>query len=421
MKRSTKCSRKGSALPKSTRRRENPIIPIEGGVTAATGFRAGSARAGIKASGGADLALLSSDFDCAAAGTFTTNAIRASSVDWCENLLPSNRIRAVAVTSGCANACTGRRGENDTATLARLTGKAFAIPAESVLHASTGVIGRFLPMNAIAKGIASLAPALSTDGGASFAEAILTTDTRKKEVAVRVKLAGGAITIGGCAKGSGMIEPNMATMLAFITTDAKIAPDRLHAAIRRAVDRTFNLLSVDGDTSTNDMALVLANGASGCAVTSGDRTAFDGGLFMVCDLLCKAIAADGEGATKRVEVAVSGAASAADARRAAKAVANSTLTKCALFGNDPNWGRIACAIGYSGAAFSREKMSIRLCGVPVFKNLQPIGFDEIKIHRLLKEKVVAIDIDLGNGDKAAAAQTCDFSYDYVKINAEYHT
>jgi glutamate N-acetyltransferase/amino-acid N-acetyltransferase len=408
-------------LLKSTRRRKSPIIPIDGGVTAAAGFHAGSISAGIKTAGGKDLALLSSDLDCTAAGTFTTNAIRASSVDWCENLLPSNRIRAVVATSGCANACTGKRGENDTATLARLTGKAFAAPAESVLHASTGVIGRFLPMDTIAKGIASLAPTLSADGGASFAEAILTTDTHKKEAAVRVKLSGGTITIGGCAKGSGMIEPNMATMLAFITTDAKIAPGRLHAAIRRAVDRTFNLLSVDGDTSTNDMVLVLANGASGSAVTSVDRTAFDGGLFAVCDLLCKSIAADGEGATKRVEVAVRGAASAADAKRAAKTVANSTLTKCALFGNDPNWGRIACAVGYSGVAFSREKMSILLCGVPVFKRLQPIDFDEIKIHRLLKGKVVTIDIDLGNGDKTAVAQTCDFSYDYVKINAEYHT
>lgn len=408
-------------MSKSTKPLKKPVTPIEGGVTAAAGFHAGSIRAGIKASGGHDLAILSSDRDCAAAGAFTTNAIRASSVDWCENLLPSNRIRAVVVTSGCANACTGRRGENDTATLARLTGTAFGVPAESVLQASTGVIGRFLPMGAIEKGIAALAPTLSAGGGVSFAEAILTTDTHKKEAAVRVKLSGGAIVIGGCAKGSGMIEPNMATMLAFIATDAKIAPDRLHAAIRRAVEGTFNLLSVDGDTSTNDMVLALANGASGIKVLPANQAAFDGGLLAVCDRLCKEIASDGEGATKRVEVAVRGAASAADARRAAKAVANSTLTKCALFGNDPNWGRIACAVGYSGAAFSREKMSIRLCGVPVFKNLQPVDFDEIKIHRLLKEKVVAIDIDLGSGDKGATSQTCDFSYGYVKINAEYHT
>ncbi len=408
-------------MQKSTRAPKGPVTQIEGGVTAAAGFHAGSIKAGIKPSGGFDLALLSSDRDCAAAGTFTTNAIRASSVDWCESHLPSNRIRAVVATSGCANACTGKRGENDTAAIAKLTGEAFAVPAESVLQASTGVIGKFLPMDNIAKAIPLLAPSVSAEGGTAFAEAILTTDTHKKEAAVRVKLSDGAIVIGGCTKGSGMIEPNMATMLAFITTDAKIAPERLHASIRRAVDRTFNLLSVDGDTSTNDMVLVLANGATGIKVTSEEQAVFDEGLFAVCSELCKAIAADGEGATKRVEVAVRGAASSADAKRAAKAVANSSLTKCALFGNDPNWGRIACAVGYSGAAFSREKMSIRLCGIPVFKNLQPVEFDEIKIHRLLKEKVVAIDIDLGNGDKEAVAQTCDFSYDYVKINAEYHT
>jgi glutamate N-acetyltransferase/amino-acid N-acetyltransferase len=411
----------GSELQKSTKAAKRPVTPIEGGVTAATGFHAGSIRAGLKASGGNDLALLSSDRDCSAAGTFTTNAIRASSVDWCDKLLPSKRIRAVVATSGCANACTGKRGERDTALLAELTGNALAVSPESVLVASTGVIGKFLPMDKVGEGIVSLAPSVSADGGTSFAEAILTTDTHKKEAAVRVKLIGGTIVIGGCTKGSGMIEPNMATMLAFITTDAGIAPARLRVAVKRSVDRTFNLLSVDGDTSTNDMVLALANGASGIAVTAEDQPTFEAGLFAVCDALCKEIAADGEGATKRVEVAVRGAASAADAKRAAKAVSNSNLTKCALFGNDPNWGRIACAVGYSGAAFSREKMSIRLCGIPVFKNLQPVDFDEIKIHRLLKEPVVVIDIDLGNGDAAAVAQTCDFSYNYVKINAEYHT
>lgn len=401
---------------------KNLVTLIPGGVTQATGFSAAGISAGIKATGAEDLALLAGEADCTAAGTFTTNAIRASSVDWCEKLLPSDRIRAIVVSSGCANACTGLQGEKDTARMAELTGICLRVPAESVLVASTGMIGKFLPMDKIAEGLRKAVPLLSTSGGQQFVRAIMTTDTVEKEAAVRVKLLSGNIVIGGCVKGSGMICPNMATMLAFITTDAKIAAGRLSAMVRRAVDRTFNNLTVDGDTSTNDMVLVLANGASGLSIASEPETqVFEEGLYTVCNDLCKKVAADGEGATKRVEITVRGAASEAGAKKAARAVANSNLTKCALFGNDPNWGRIACAIGYSGTAFSREKMTIALCGVTVFKNLQPIAFDEKKVSKLLGEKVVTIDINLGCGEKSAIAHTCDFSYDYVKINAEYHT
>ena len=277
------------------------------------------------------------------------------------------------VTSGCANACTGRRGERDNARIAALTGESLGVPAKAVLTASTGVIGKFLPMDRIAASMKKCSRGLSPDGGSAFAGAIMTTDTRKKEAAVMVPLSKGEIVIGGCTKGSGMIEPNMATMLAFITTDAAISPAPLRAALKQAVDRTFNNLTVDGDTSTNDMVLILANGASGVAVTSpADRALFEKGVLAVCEALCEAIADDGEGATKRVEVAVEGAATEEDAKKAAKAVANSNLTKCALFGNDPNWGRIACAIGYSGARFSKARMTIRLAGVPVFRNLQPV-------------------------------------------------
>jgi glutamate N-acetyltransferase / amino-acid N-acetyltransferase len=278
-------------------------------------------------------------------------------------------------------------------------------------------------MEKIATGIPRAAAKLSQKGGAAFSRAIMTTDTRKKEAAVRVSLGkGSAITIGGCTKGSGMIAPNMATMLGFITTDAEITPKRLSPIVKRVVDHTFNNLTVDGDTSTNDMVQVLANGASTIAVTTSEQlAAFEEGLFAVCNDLCKQIAADGEGATKRVEIRVKGAATEADAKKAAKTVANSNLTKCALFGNDPNWGRIACAVGYSGAMFSKEKMTIYLCGVPVFKKLRPVPFDERKLHTLLKQTTVAIRIELGLGDKEAVAHTCDFSYDYVKINAEYHT
>ncbi|MBN1128051.1 MAG: bifunctional glutamate N-acetyltransferase/amino-acid acetyltransferase ArgJ [Chitinispirillaceae bacterium] len=398
------------------------ITHIPGGVTAAKGFSAAGVRAGIKTEEKDDLALLSSATGCTAAGTFTTNAIRASSVDWCEKLLPSDGIRAVVANSGCANACTGAQGEKDTARTAELAGLVLRVPPEAVLVASTGMIGKFLPMEKIADGLRQAVTLLSPDGGTRFARAIMTTDTAAKEAAVRVKMLSGNIVIGGCVKGSGMICPNMATMLAFITTDARVAAGRLSAMVRRAVDRTFNNLTVDGDTSTNDMVLVLAGGASGLSVSSEPETqVFEEGLFEVCSELCRKIAADGEGATKRVEITISGAGSEAGARRAAKAVANSNLVKCALFGNNPNWGRIACAVGYSGTAFSREKMSISICGVTVFRNLQPAPFDEKKVSKLLSQKVVAIDINLGCGEKSAVAHTCDFSYDYVKINAEYHT
>jgi glutamate N-acetyltransferase/amino-acid N-acetyltransferase len=398
------------------------IAFLPGGVTRAKGFRAAGIKAGIKVTGKNDLALLVSDRACNAAGAFTTNAIRASSVDWCEGHLPGSAIRAVACNSGCANACTGVRGEKDTAMFARLAAEALSLPPDSVLTASTGVIGKFLPMEKIGAGLKKIIPLLSRSSGSLFASAIMTTDLVKKEAAVRVRLSGGTIVIGGCCKGSGMIAPNMATMLAFITTDAAIDKKRLNEIVKRCVDRTFNNLTVDGDTSTNDMVLVLANGASGVAVgTNADALAFEQGLYAVSNDLCKKIAADGEGATKRVEIQVSGAATDVAAKRAAKAVAESNLTKCALFGNDPNWGRIACAVGYSGAGFSHKKMAIRLCGITVFRNLRPVPFDEKKLHRLLREKVVTIAIDLGCGDKKAVAHTCDFSYDYVKINAEYHT
>jgi glutamate N-acetyltransferase/amino-acid N-acetyltransferase len=402
------------------------IESVKGGVTAAAGFRAAGIRAGIKASKKPDLAVVCSDLPAAAAGTFTTNAIRASSVDRCESILPSNAVRAIMCNSGCANACTGVQGARDTQTMAAITAGALKIVPKSVLVASTGVIGKFMPMERINAAMPKLAGSLSpaAAGGASFAEAIMTTDLVKKEAAVRVEYGAGAFTIGGAAKGSGMIQPNMATMLCFITTDAAIDSALLDGIVKRVVNRTFNNLTVDGDTSTNDMVLVMANGASGVAVKgrgSASLKAFEEGLFVVCNDLCKKIAADGEGATKRVEISVKGAKTEEDAQLAAKAVANSNLTKCALFGNDPNWGRIACAVGYSGARFSKQKMSIKLCGVQVFKNLQPAEFDKKKLHLLMKKKVVRIDIDLGTGDKEATAHTCDFSYDYVKINAEYHT
>jgi glutamate N-acetyltransferase/amino-acid N-acetyltransferase len=408
-------SMKQECMPSSLK-----IVP--GGVTKAAGFKAGGLKAGIKVTGKKDLALLVSERPCTAAGAFTTNAIRASSVDWCSNLLPSSEIFSVICNSGCANACTGKQGEADTRVMAEAVASAIGVRKEAVLVASTGVIGKFLPMEKVKSTISPLVRSLSAKNGKEFATAIMTTDLVKKESAVEASTGGKHFTVGGCCKGSGMIHPNMATMLAFITTDVSISAAKLNKIVKRVIDMTFNNLTVDGDTSTNDMVLVLANGASGVEIrTASELDLFQNALFTVCNDLCKKIAADGEGATKRVEIRVAGALNEKDAKKAAKAVANSNLTKCALFGNDPNWGRISCAVGYSGASFSKEKMTILMCGVPVFKNLQPVPFDEKKLHKLLKKKVVDIDINLGKGKAAAIAHTCDLSYDYVKINAEYHT
>jgi glutamate N-acetyltransferase / amino-acid N-acetyltransferase len=398
------------------------LRPAAGGITAARGFTASACKAGIKSSGGPDAALLLSEAPCASAGTFTTNRVRASSVKWCERLLPSPGIRGVFCNSGNANACTGKRGASDTAALAAGVAGTFGGKAQSVLIASTGVIGKFLPLENITAKIPLLSKTLSAKGGRAFAEAIMTTDTIVKECAYEVGLGKKSFVMGGCTKGSGMICPNMATMLCFITTDAAIDKGRLNGMVKRVVDRTFNNLTVDGDTSTNDMVLVLANGASGARVESpSDLGRFEECLFTVCNKLCMLIAADGEGATKRVEVNITGAKTGADAKLAAKAIANSNLVKTALFGNDPNWGRIICAVGYSGARFSEEKILVKLCGTEVFRAMRPTPFPEKALHKKLAGKVVAIDADLGLGKHKAIAHTCDFSYDYVKINAEYHT
>jgi len=397
------------------------IIATAGGITAAQGFCAAAVKAGIKTSGNTDAALLISEYDCTAAGAFTTNKVRASSVDWCASVLPGTTIRAVFCNSGNANACTGTRGKQDTRTIARTIAKACTTDEKSVLVASTGIIGQFLPMDKILSAIPSLASATAPSKGTLFAQAIMTTDLKKKECAFTVQTPSGVFSIGGCTKGSGMIHPNMATMLGFITTDASIDAKVLNGIVKRVVDRTFNNLTVDGDTSTNDMVLVLANGASHVTIDKESAPIFEEALFLVCNVLCCKIAEDGEGATKRVQINVCGGKTYRDAKLAAKAVANSNLVKTALFGNDPNWGRILCAVGYSGAQFSKDKLTLSLCGVPVCSNLQPLAFPAKELHDKLQKKVVVIDIDLGQGKHTAIAQTCDLSYEYIKINAEYHT
>ncbi|MBD3322883.1 MAG: bifunctional glutamate N-acetyltransferase/amino-acid acetyltransferase ArgJ [Chitinivibrionales bacterium] len=395
---------------------------IAGGITAAKGFYANGIRAGLKESGDYDMALVFSRAPCAAAGTFTRNKIRASCVDWCNRLLPADTITALFCNSGNANACTGTEGKRNNEIIAQELAANIDSNMRSVLVASTGVIGRQLPMKKITCRIPQLVQGAAAKNSRLFSRAIMTTDTVPKEYAVQVQAPGGTYRIGGSAKGSGMIHPDMATMLAFITTDAAIDKDVLHHSLKKTVGWTFNNLTVDGDCSTNDMALALANGASGNGITSKKNIGlFEKALFDVCNNLCAKIAGDGEGATKRIEVNVTGGKTCRDAKLAAKAVANSNLVKTALFGNDPNWGRILCAIGYSGARFSKNTLLVSLCKMPVCKGPEPVAFPTGAMHNALRKKVVVIDIDLGLGTSCAVAHTCDLTYDYIKINAEYHT
>lgn len=398
--------------------------PCKGGVTAAAGFRAAGVKANIKKWDKEDLGLILSDSPCTAAGAFTTNAVRAACVEWSQKLLPASDVQAIVCNSGNANACTGTQGVQDTRDTAKSIAKACGLKSNQVLVASTGVIGRFMPMETILASVAPLADSLGASGasGTKFATAIMTTDTRLKEIALKLALSGGSVTVGGCAKGSGMIHPNMATMLAFITTDAAVEQDILDGLVKQTADRTFNNLSVDGDTSTNDSLMVLANGASGVGLqNAADVALFEQGLFEVCNTLCAMIAADGEGATKRIEISVSGGKSEADAKAAAKAIANSNLVKTAIFGNDPNWGRILCAIGYSGARFSNKSIEVCIGGIPVCRALRPVEFPAKKMDTTLRKKVVTIEVNLGQGTATAIAQTCDLTYDYIKINADYTT
>jgi glutamate N-acetyltransferase/amino-acid N-acetyltransferase len=399
------------------------IEPCAGGLTAARGFFAGGAKAGIKKSGDLDLGVVHSQAPCSAAGAFTLNSVRAACIEWNQRYLPGDSLFAICCNSGNANACTGARGVRNVRETADKVAELLGTPVESIMIASTGVIGEYLPMESINAALPELTASLSPDGGEAFARSIMTTDTVQKEYAVSVELSSGTGIIGGCAKGSGMICPNMATMLAFITTDFAINADTLNKIVKTNVDKTFNNLTIDGDTSTNDMVLALANGMSAASVqTAEDKERFNEAFHRVCNALCEKIAEDGEGATKRVEVIVTGGKTNADCRLAAKAIANSSLVKTAMFGNDPNWGRILCAIGYSGARFSTAKVSVSLCGTPVCAQLKPLKFDAVALREAMKESIITIEADLGmSGKTAAVAHTCDLTYEYIKINAEYHT
>lgn len=397
---------------------------VEGSVGAPLGFRAAGVAAGIKPSGREDVALIVSDFPAVAAGRFTQNRVVAAPVLLCKrHLAASVTHRAVVVNAGNANACTGAQGEADAAAMAKAAARLLSAAPEEILAASTGIIGRKLPMDRVESGIAAAWAGLSREGGPSAARAIMTTDTRPKSIAVRVRLPGGVATIGGICKGSGMIAPRLGTMLAFLTTDAAADRETLQACLDRTLAGTFNAVSVDGDTSTNDTVLLLANGASGVDITAsrGARTGFARALEHVCNHLSRELARDGEGATKLIEVLVSGAVKTTHARQVARSIAQSCLVKTALFGNDPNWGRILCAAGYAGVALDPSRLRLRVAGIDLVRCGEPLPFDVAEASRALQSPEITIDLDLGLGRGSARFWTCDFSYDYVRINAEYTT
>ncbi|MEL6352221.1 MAG: bifunctional ornithine acetyltransferase/N-acetylglutamate synthase [Cyanobacteria bacterium J06627_28] len=441
---------------------------ITGGVTAPKGFRAAGIVAGLKPSGAPDLALIVSDCAAIAAGVFTTSQVRAACVDYCQNILEAKpAARAILCNAGQANACTGEQGVQDAIASAQTAASALNLPTESVLIASTGVIGQRIKMDALTAGIPTLVSALSTEGGDSAAEAIVTTDLVTKSIALEMQIGDRPVRIGGIAKGSGMIHPNMATMLAFVTCDAAVSPPLWQAMLRRATEKSFNQITVDGDTSTNDCLIALANGESRTpAITepSPEADKLEAMLSEVCVHLAKAIARDGEGATCLIEVMVTGAMSDRAASQIARTVAGSSLVKSAIFGRDPNWGRIAGAAGRAGTPFEQSDLSISLGDFALMANGTPQSFDRAGASTYLKQQSerstlamsqilrtstqqgndlvdaatqtpitrqkneiealshpVTITLSVGDGPGKGQAWGCDLSYDYVKINAEYTT
>ncbi|MBN1855645.1 MAG: bifunctional glutamate N-acetyltransferase/amino-acid acetyltransferase ArgJ [Dehalococcoidia bacterium] len=392
----------------------------DGNVATPAGFTAGAAAACIKYPDRLDVAVVVSRVPAVTAGVFTRNVVRSAAVQVSERRVAGGIARAVIANSGCANACTGNKGIQDAEAVAQMAAARFGIPAEEVLVASTGVIGTFLPLERIENSVAGLS--LDTDGGSKFAHAIMTTDTRPKEIAISFTCAGTTVHIGAAAKGSGMIHPDMGTMLCFVTTDACVDAAFLQAALRRSADSTLNMVSVDGDTSPSDTLVILANGIAGNPLLDETNGAdFEAGLHYVLKYMAKQIAADGEGATKLIEVTVAGAVTEADARVAARTVAASPLVKTAIHGADPNWGRIVCAVGRSGAQMDASLCGLSLNGVPVMANGMPLPFDEDEMRESLSSPEVTLCIDLGLGTAGATGWGCDLSREYVTINASYTT
>ena len=396
------------------------------GVTAPLGYLAGASAADIRGKGEArlDVAVLCSTLPAVPAAVYTTNRVQAAPLLVTRRHVATGLIRAVVINSGNANACTGPQGESDALAMARATAAALELPTEQVAVASTGVIGVPLPMERVLSGARQAAAHLSEDGGRTAAQAILTTDTFAKEATVRARVGGQEVTIGGMAKGSGMIHPNLATMLAFLTTDARVEPGAWQRALSTVVERTFNRITVDGDTSTNDMVLALANGAAGGPLLNEASPAwpdFVTALESTARSLARDIARDGEGATRLLEVVVRGGASEAEAARAARAVAGSSLVKAAVHGADPNWGRILAALGRSGLPLDPLRTSIWIGPVQVAARGQGLPFAEEEARRALLQDTATIIVDLGLGEAEATAFGCDLSARYVEINAAYRT
>jgi glutamate N-acetyltransferase / amino-acid N-acetyltransferase len=407
---------------------------ISGGVTAPRGFRAAGITAGLKASGLPDLALILSDVEAIAAGVFTTSQVRAACVEYCRQQLDAkSTARAILCNSGQANAATGKAGWDDAVASAQTLATNLNITPESILLASTGVIGQRIKMDALIAGIPRVVAAANHEGGDTAAKAIMTTDLVSKLIALETTIGDRAVRIGGMAKGSGMIHPNMATMLAFVTCDAAVSTTLWQQMLSRAADKSFNQVTVDGDTSTNDTLIALANGESRtpAIVKPGlEADKLEAMLTAVCQHLARAIARDGEGATCLIEVQVSGTLSDREARQIAREIAGSSLLKAAIFGNDPNWGRIAMAAGKAGVPFDQNNLAVRLGDIQLMTNGQPLVFDRVAASNYLKAAsageylktdTVLISVAVGNGNGSGIAWGCDLSYDYVKINAEYTT
>ncbi|MGI6095863.1 MAG: bifunctional glutamate N-acetyltransferase/amino-acid acetyltransferase ArgJ [Lachnospiraceae bacterium] len=404
---------------------------IDGGVTAAQGFQAAGTAAGIKKANVKDMAMLYSVVPCKAAGTFTTNVVKAACVKWDQDIVYHHpTAQAVVINSGIANACTGEEGFGYCRQTAEAAAAALDIPMDSVLVASTGVIGKQLPIDLIEKGVEAMALDLSPSkkAGTLAAECILTTDTRKKEAAAVVEIQGKKVTVGGMCKGAGMIHPNMCTMLSFVTTDVEISKELLQEALSDSVQDSYNMISVDGDTSTNDTVLLLANGLA-CnpeiKEKNEDYNKFVEALHYVNVTLAKSIAADGEGASALFEVQVVGAESKEQAVTLSKSIITSNLTKAAIFGHDANWGRILCAMGYSGASFDPEKVDLYFVSdagkIQIIENGVALDYSEEEATKILSEKTVTAIADVKMGDASATAWGCDLTYDYVRINADYRS
>ena len=394
------------------------------GVTYAKGFKAAGVKAGIKKSGNLDVAVIYTETPATIAGTFTQNKVAAAPVYVSKETVATGSARAIVANAGCANACTGKQGMDDAYKTREIAAKELGINADDVIVGSTGVIGVTLPMDKLKKGIKDAVADLSETGSINAANAIITTDTHCKTMTVKFDIGDAEVHMGAIAKGSGMIRPNMATMLCYITTDLDIEQSLLQKALSTCVEKSFNMISVDGDMSTNDTVVVLANGLAGnkkITEENADYDIFCSNLMALCVELAKEIAADGEGASKFLTINVKGAKSFADAKTVGMAVANSPLVKTAFFGEDPNWGRVICAVGYSGADMVPEKTVVKFGGITIFDCGVGAQYDSEALVKVMRENDIVIDIELNLGDSEATVWTCDLSYEYVKINGEYHT